>query len=117
MFHHILTIPSIHISKDQRYLGFPVGDPVPPALTTKATPSTAGHIPVNSSSGASQPSITSSDPVVISIHSKMIHLTKQRDSTSEVHSFKEVTVHVPYGTLWKPMERLFHVHSVSCKTH
>ena len=39
-----------------------------------------------------------------SIHSKMIQPTKQRNSTSEVHSFKEVTVCVLYGTYgsqWK----------------
>ena len=42
-----------------------------------------------------------------SINSKMIQPTKQRNFTSEVHSFKEVTVCVPYGTLWKPIERLF----------
>ena len=42
----------------------PVGNPVPPALTSKATLPVQGNIPV-SSTGVSQPS-TSSDPAVIS---------------------------------------------------
>ena len=42
----------------------PVDSPVPPALTSKPTPSAAGHIPV-SSTGVTQPSITSGDPVEI----------------------------------------------------
>ena len=41
----------------------PMDNPVPPALTSKATPSVQGNIPV-SSTGVSQPSI-SSDPAVI----------------------------------------------------
>ena len=41
----------------------PVDSPVPPALTSKATLSAVGNLPV-SSTGASQPS-TSGDPVVI----------------------------------------------------
>ena len=41
-----------------------VDNPVPPALTSKATPSAIGHIPV-SSTGVSQPSITSGNPVEI----------------------------------------------------
>ena len=41
----------------------PVDNPAPPALTSKATLSAAGNLPV-SSTGASQPS-TSGDPVVI----------------------------------------------------
>ena len=42
----------------------PVDSPVPPALMSKATLSAAGHIPV-SSTGVTQPSITSGDPVEI----------------------------------------------------
>ena len=41
----------------------PIDNLVPPALTSKATPSVQGNIPV-SSTGTSQPS-TSSNPVVI----------------------------------------------------
>ena len=42
----------------------PMDNPVPPTLTSKATLSVQGHIPV-SSTGAIQPSITSIDPVEI----------------------------------------------------
>ena len=41
----------------------PVDNPVPPALTSKATPSAAGNLPVSSTSEMI-PSITSSDPVI-----------------------------------------------------
>ena len=42
----------------------PMDNPVPPALTSKATLSIQGHIPVTSTS-VTQPSITSGDPVEI----------------------------------------------------
>ena len=45
-------------------LALPVESLVTPAFTSKATPSAARHIPV-SSTGVTQPSITSSDPVEI----------------------------------------------------
>ena len=44
-------------------LALPVNSPVPPALTSKTTPSAGGNIPVSSTS-ASQPSIMSKDPVL-----------------------------------------------------
>ena len=42
----------------------PMDNPVPPALTSKATSPVQGHIPVSSTS-VTQPSITSGDPVEI----------------------------------------------------
>ena len=51
------NIPALEIP------ALPVGNPVPPALTSKATPPVQGNIPVSSTS-VSQPS-TSSDPAVI----------------------------------------------------
>ena len=41
----------------------PVGDPVPPTLTSKTTPSVQGSIPASSTSEM-KPSIMSSDPVI-----------------------------------------------------
>ena len=74
----------------------PMDNPVPPALTRKATPSVQDNIPV-SSTGASRPSISNDTK-----HSQMIYSLNQRNSTSKVHSFQVVS----FGTLWMPVERL-----------
>ena len=50
-----------------------------------------------------------------SIHSKMIQPTKGIPPVRFTPLKK--WLRVPYGTLWRPMERLFHVHSVLCRIH
>ena len=53
----------------------PVGNPVPPALTSKATPPGQGNIPV-SSTGVSQPSISSDPAMIPSTPRQSTHSTK-----------------------------------------
>ena len=56
----------------------PMENPVPPALISKATPPAQVNTPVNST-GVTQPSITSGNPVEIPSTPKMIQLTKQKE--------------------------------------
>ena len=62
-FHHISHHPFNSNLQAPEIPALPVDSLVPPALTSKATPSAAGNLPVSSTS-ASQPS-TSGDPVEI----------------------------------------------------
>ena len=90
----------------------PMKNPVPPALTSKATPPAQGNIPVSSTS-ASQPS-TSSDPAVIpSTPRWSTHSTKGIPPVRFTPS-KKWAVCIHNGTLWKPVERLF---SCSVRTY
>ena len=54
----------------------PVDNLIPPALTSKATPSAAGNLPV-SSTGEMIPSITSSDPVIQSLQHDPANQTRE----------------------------------------
>ena len=109
-FHH----PFNSNLQGQEMPALSVDNLVPPALTSKATPSAAGNLPVSSTS-ASQPS-TSSDPVVIPSTPRWSSQPNKGIPPVRFTPSKKWLC-VPYRTLWKPMERLFHVHGVWCRTH
>ena len=90
----------------------PMDNPVPAALTSKATLPAQGNIPVSSTS-VSQPS-TSNDPAVIPNTPRWsTHPTKGIPPVRFIPS-KKWAVCIHNATLWKPVERLF---SCSVRTY
>ena len=90
----------------------PVDSLVPLAMTSKATLTATGHIPVSSTS-TTQTSITSSDLVEIPSTSRQSSWPNKGIPPVRFTPPKKWLC-VPYGTLWKPVEKATFVYIVFC---